>query len=59
MQPYTALDLLIAMRADLCDATSSHPTAPSCAQSRSLVVRTIASWWRRSLRSGRQEAAAA
>ena len=59
MQPYTAVDLLIAMRADLGDGAPSHPDAPSCARSRSLLVRMMASWWRRPLRSGRPEAAAA
>ena len=59
MQPYTAVDLLIAMRADLGAGAPSHPTAPSCARSRSLFVRMMASRWRRPLRSGRPEAAAA
>ena len=59
MQPYTAVDLLIAMRADLGDGASPHPGALACARSRSLLVRMVASWWRRPLRSGRPEAAAA
>ena len=59
MQPYTAVDLLIVMRADLGDGAPSHPDAPSCALSRWAHVRMVASWRRRPHRSDRPEAAAA